>query len=739
MEFLDKLNEAQRQAVTVPDGAVLVVAGAGSGKTRVLVSRVAWLLTEKRVSPYQIFVTTFTNKAAREMKERLESLTGLDVRRLWLGTFHSLCCRILRMEEEFCPFDANFVIYDDDDCQKLLKQVVISLELNPEKFKAKSMSWRIGELKNKLQTPSDLLESAKDDWDKSVAAIYSEYQKQMRHNNALDFNDLLMEAVRLFEQHPGVLERYRSRFPYILVDEYQDTNHCQYRLIKQLAGSSGNVFVVGDPDQSIYGWRGADITNILDFERDFPSCRVINLTQNYRSSQTILAAANQVISNNTGRLEKDLWTDKGMGQPVISHSAANDRAEALYVMENITKLAAAGRPYSDFAVLYRMHSQSRSLEEQAIKYRIPYRIFAGIKFYERKEIKDSLAYLRLVANPADGISLDRIYNEPRRGIGKTSWDKLTILAAGREQSAYQLLQDPEALADFSFGARSKLLNFGGQIRSWLSFIREHDSVAELLEYIWQSSGYYQMLKNDPEGEDRLENLAQLYNVAAEFDARRLDEEEDEESSGSLVDFLAQVALATDTDDWQEGSGSLTMMSLHAAKGLEFPFVFLVGMEEGIFPHQRSLDSAEPEELEEERRLCYVGMTRAMEQLFLLRSQRRMLWNNLRHYPPSRFLEEIPDHLLSQSGGDPIREAALARQKQEPSFHNMEKFTIQKEQPKAQTAGAMLNIGDKIEHSKFGLGVIISMSGSGDDLEVGVAFPEAGIRKLLWRYAPAKKI
>ena len=758
MEFLNGLNKEQLATVTAGEGPMLIIAGAGSGKTRVLVSRCAYLINEKCIYPSNILAVTFTNKAAREMRERLTQTTGFNVDRMWLGTFHSVCVRILRRESEALNFGRNFVIYDDHDSESLLKKIAAQMELDEKKFAPRILSGVISKAKNSLHDAAYLSRVAGNEWERQTAAVYSRYQRLLRENNALDFDDLITETVLLFQENPQALQQYRERFKYIFVDEYQDINHTQYMLVKLLAGDNGNVCVVGDPDQSIYGWRGADMSNILGFEKDFPDCAVFSLTQNYRSTQNILSAANSVIANNLERKPKELWSDKGAGDRITLHTVENDRDEAYYVLSKINELMLAGYNYSDCVILYRTNSQTRAFEDACIKNRVPYRIIGSMKFYERKEVKDSLAYLKIIANPADGVSLGRVYNEPKRGIGKASWEKLEEFAMTRGCCLYDALASLDESSDspISRAAVLKLKHLYKMLERLRAFAGvgittqsygENVSLEQLLRKIWEETGYLEMLKLDPDGEQRLENLNELCNLAADFDRQFAQGELDEEET-PLSAFLARIALATDLDDWSADENYLTLMTLHAAKGLEFPIVFIVAMEENIFPHSRA--QADDDELEEERRLCYVGMTRAEEKLFLLRALRRLSWGRIVNNPLSRFLREIPKELLKETGA-PVRNAGF-----ESSFAGnyggganaaglknngrLNLFTGKPEADVAKKPAATepVQLGDRVVHAKFGLGVVVSASGEGDTLQVGIAFPDQGIKQLLWRYAPVKK-
>ncbi|MGI6360764.1 MAG: ATP-dependent helicase [Bacillota bacterium] len=717
------LNKQQQLAVVSEARAILVIAGAGSGKTRVLVERIRHLL-QQGVPPHAIMAVTFTNKAANEMKERLQDIYQTS---MWIGTFHALCARILRIESDALPFANNYLIYDADDSKSLLKKVIRELDLDDKKFTPQAVSFAISEAKNKLMTADKFAAAAQNDYEKRLAEIYFYYQKRLRENNALDFDDILLETWKLFSHQKQVLNKYRERFRHLLVDEYQDTNRCQYLLIKMLAGENNNLFVVGDPDQSIYRWRGADINNILDFEKDYPQCQVIKLVENYRSTQNILSAANSVIANNSNRKPKELFTDNGAGEKLILHIADTDRNEAAYVIYTVKRLRDKNYRYSDCAVLYRTHSQSRALEEECIRYGLPYRIFGGMKFYDRKEVKDCIAYLRAVVNPLDKEAWGRIYNQPRRGIGSITWER--VLAAAEEQSIVTVLENIDDVETLSTAPKRKLTLLAAMFKGFRDFRENNNSIAALLKEILQESGYQEDLFTTPEGEERWENIEQLFNIAAEFDLNFVP---DEEYNDALVAFLAQVALATDLDDLNETDNFITFMTLHSAKGLEFPIIFMPGMEEGLFPHKRSLMSVDKDDLEEERRLCYVGMTRARERLFFVAANKRYTWDGLVSNDLSRFLAEIPPELIEKTG--------IKKEYVDPHQpKNVNIFVSPKPSIEPVIPASLVNVGDKIEHSKFGVGIIVSMCGADKDLQVGVAFPDLGIKQLMWCYAPVKKV
>ncbi|BAF60710.1 superfamily I DNA and RNA helicases [Pelotomaculum thermopropionicum SI] len=708
MDLLSQLNPDQVAAVTHGEGPLLVLAGAGSGKTRVLTCRVAYLLKEFKVLPHQILAITFTNKAAGEMRERVGALVPETARDLWICTFHAACLRILRRQESFYGRDRNFVIYDADDQLTVLKDCIKELKLDDKKHPPRAVAAAISQAKNMLMGPGEYERHAYDQFSQAVSEVYSLYQDRLVKNNAVDFDDLIFLTVRLFREYPQVLAYYQNRFRHILVDEYQDTNHAQYVLVNLLAAAHRNLCVVGDPDQGIYGWRGADIRNILSFERDYPEAKVVRLEQNYRSTGFILEAANHIIRNNAGRREKRLWTAAGRGFPVIVHYAADEHAEADFVAGRILRLKELEkRPYRDFAVLYRTHAQSRVIEEVFVRAGIPYAIIGGLKFYERKEIKDMLAYLRLVLNPNDGLSLARIINVPRRGIGEASLQKIAVFAREGGISLVEALERAAEIAGLTAAAKARSAALGALLRD-LAERSSYSSVTELAREVMEKTGYRQELlaENTVEARTRLENLDEFLSVTGEFD-RQAEEK-------GLRSFLENVALVTDLDYYDEGADQVALMTLHSAKGLEFPVVFLTGMEEGVFPHSRSLP--EPGELEEERRLCYVGVTRARERLYLTHCWSRNLYGAQRCNMPSRFLEEIPPHLVSS---DDMLDG------------------MQEKRQAAAKVGRFI-LGDKVRHRKWGVGVIVGVQGEGEDTEFKVAFPDQGIKVLLAKYAPLEK-
>jgi len=645
--MLEELNPRQREAVTTTDGPLLVLAGAGSGKTRVLAYRIAYLIAKNIAPPWAILAITFTNKAAREMQERVAKLVGPAAADIWVSTFHSMCVRILRKDIERIGYGSSFGILDATDQLSVVRNVMKELNLDSKRFEPKAILAAISAAKNELVTADQYADRQGDFFQSIVAKVYTQYQKRLKSNNALDFDDLIMLTVRLFREAPDVLDYYQHRFRYIHVDEYQDTNHAQYVLCRLLAAKHRGLCVVGDSDQSIYRWRGADITNILNFEKDYPEAKTVLLEQNYRSTSTILDAANAVIANNAGRKPKNLWTDVRGGDNIVVCEADTEHGEGMFVADTIRRnVEESGMRYGDHAVLYRTNAQSRVIEEILIKAEIPYRIVGGIRFYDRKEIKDMLAYLRLAANPDDDISMERVVNVPKRGIGDATWDKVTAEAAARGVSVFRLLCDGLEELDIQSRARKALGEFRDLIMN-LHQMSEYLSVTELTEQAAELSGYREELRRDGslEAQARLENIDELLSVTQEFEKRNEDK--------SLLAFLTDLALIADIDslgDGEEAGDAVVLMTLHSAKGLEFPAVFIVGMEEGIFPGSRAL--TEPEELEEERRLCYVGITRAMRKLYLSHARTRLLYGRTSSNMPSRFLAEIPDKLkdVRQFGG-----------------------------------------------------------------------------------------
>lgn len=735
------LNPQQAEAVINTEGPMLIMAGAGSGKTKVLTCRVANLL-QKGVRPYRILAITFTNKAAAEMRERVNNMSGPAAKDVWLFTFHAFCARFLRMEIDKLPgYGGNFAIYDTADSQNLIKQILKEMNLDDKRFQPSGILSRISNAKNALQDAAAFARQAGDFYEQKVADIYSRYEQKLQLNNALDFDDLVMLSIKLLQENKEVREKYQDRFDYLLVDEYQDTNHAQYLLTKFLAAKHRNICVVGDADQSIYGWRGADIQNILDFEKDYPDAKVIKLEQNYRSTQIILDAANAVIENNTGRKPKNLWTENKSGADIIYFQAVDERDEARFVIEQLQNLQRTeNKKLGDMAILYRTNTQSRIFEEMLIKSGISYNMVGGLKFYERKEIKDIIAYLRVIFNPADSLSLLRIINVPKRGIGDASLAKIQAYAAANNVSLFEAVSNAAAIDGLSSRFVSKLDDLAGIIFELMNLANEAP-VEDLIDRVLRDTGYLEELENErtPQAQSRIDNLHELISVAQEFAAS--------EEENNLENFLAHVALVSDIDDTELGEDAITLMTLHSSKGLEFPVVFLVGMEEGLFPHARTL--MDETEIEEERRLCYVGITRAKEKLFLSSTKMRTIYGNTVTYPPSRFLQEIPARLVKTikrqerfsalENFKQVSEKYSARPQKPASTFNPHSFMPQKPAAAAGGTGTRFNTGDRVSHSKWGEGMVVSVKDSPDGQEVKVAFAGAGVRSLLTKYAVLKKL
>ncbi|MGE5582182.1 MAG: DNA helicase PcrA [Bacillota bacterium] len=724
MDILANLNEPQREAVCHTEGPLLILAGAGSGKTRVLTHRIAYLIS-KGVPPWQILAVTFTNKAAEEMRERVTRLIGPEAERMWVSTFHTACVRILRQEIEQLGFARNFVIFDTQDQLVLMKNILKDMNLSDKNYHPKALLSAISAAKNELIGPEEYQRQAADFWSSTVADVYREYQRKLRGNNGLDFDDLIMLTVRLFRELPAVLEKYRERFRYILVDEYQDTNHAQYELVNMLASKYRNLCVVGDDDQSIYSFRSADIRNILEFERDFPQVKVVKLEQNYRSTKNILHAANEVIKNNRGRKAKSLWTENREGEKVLLYQADDERDEAWFVAGEIQRLVKEeGRKYADFALLYRTNAQSRSFEEAMMARNLPYRVIGGMRFYERKEIKDILAYLRLVHNPADRISLSRIVNAPKRGIGEASLDRFLYFL---DDNQYTVLEGFEHIGEIpSLTARGirPLQEFYHLLQGWVEK-KEKLSVKDLSEAILHESGYLMDLRNEGtiEAQGRLENLDEFIALTDQFERNSDDK--------TLAAFLESVALVADIDNYEADSDTLVMMTLHSAKGLEFPVVFLVGLEEGLFPHNRSL--METRELEEERRLCYVGITRARQRLYITYANMRTLYGSFNNSVPSRFLMELPKESIINLKAARSEQAKISSVTPGRSVLNAAGPVNKGSNPDE------IQIGCKVSHPKWGIGTVVTREGNGGEAQVKVAFPGMGIKSLILAYANLEKV
>lgn len=734
--ILDRLNSNQLEAATQVNGPLLIMAGAGSGKTRVLTCRIAYLL-EQGVKPYNILAITFTNKAAAEMRERVNNIVGAQAKDIWLSTFHAFCARFLRMEiDNLGGYARNFVIYDSGDTQVLIKRCLKELNLDEKHFPPASIQSTISNAKNALNDAGDFAREADSFHAQKVAEVYQLYELKLKQNNALDFDDLLMLSVRLLEKDADVRQRYQQKFQYILIDEYQDTNRAQYLLAQILAAQHHNLCVVGDADQSIYAWRGADIRNIMDFEADYPEAKVIKLEQNYRSTQTILEAANAVIENNSDRKPKSLWTEKAGGDKIIHYLAFDERDEARFIADTITKQQTVFRTsYGKMAVLYRTNAQSRVIEEAFMKYRIPYTMVGGLKFYERKEIKDILAYLRVVFNPADAISLLRIINVPRRGIGDTSIGRLTDYANAKNCTLFDAISNPDEVPDLTARAKRPLESLAELIFNLIA-VKDSLPVTKLIEKIMHDSGYVDELQNEqtPQAEARIENLRELLSVAKDFAAT--------EAENNLENFLSHVSLVSDIDTAEMADERVTMMTLHSAKGLEFPIVFLAGLEEGIFPHSRTL--MDENEIEEERRLCYVGITRAERKLYVSNARMRTIYGNTVTYPPSRFLQEIPEDFVERFGTRQNRYSQSTQPAAATANVDKSRLTLVKtpaSAPATERPAARQDwrVGDKAQHSKWGIGTVVGVRGSGDDLELQVAFPGEGIRKLMVKFAPLIKV
>jgi DNA helicase II / ATP-dependent DNA helicase PcrA len=756
--LLDGLNPQQRAAVLHSGGPLLIVAGAGSGKTRVLTHRIAYLLAEREVSPSEILAITFTNKAAGEMRSRVGALVGeRRARAMWVMTFHSACVRILRREVTRFGYPSNFSIYDSGDSQRLMALVCRELELDARQFPPKSMAAQVSNLKNELEDYESFASRARTAREKALAEAYAEYQRRLVAAGAMDFDDLIMVTVNLFQAFPEVAEAYRRRFRHVLVDEYQDTNHAQYVLVRELVSGGTSLFsrtdngdsvppselcVVGDADQSIYAFRGATIRNIVEFEEDYPDATVILLEQNYRSTQTILSAANAVVSNNRGRKPKNLWSDAGSGPPIIGYVADNEHDEAAFAAEEVDRLTDAREATpGQVAVFYRTNAQSRVFEEVFIRVGLPYKVVGGVRFYERKEVRDLLAYLRLIANPADEVSLRRVLNVPKRGIGERAEEYVAAYAARERITFAEALRTPDDVPGLAARSASAITGFNAMIGELREQARSSGPVAELVEAVLEETGYQQSLEDSQDLQDaaRVENLQEMVNVAREFDATYEggagpDGETGPGGQNSLADFLERVSLVADADQIPEGEdhgGLVTLMTLHTAKGLEFPVVFLTGMEEQIFPHQQSM--TDTKQMEEERRLAYVGITRAEQRLYLTRAASRTWWGRPAFHSPSRFLSEIPAALIEWK-----RSASDAAAASVPAGARMAS------RPNVSVTGnravPALAPGDRVTHDKFGLGTVVSADGYGDNAEAKIDFGgEYGVKHLVLRYAPLEKL
>ncbi|HCD7929987.1 TPA: DNA helicase PcrA [Enterococcus faecium] len=739
-ELLNGMNPRQKEAVLHTDGPLLLMAGAGSGKTRVLTHRIAYLIEEKEVNPWNILAITFTNKAAKEMKERVNAILASGGEDVWVSTFHSMCVRILRRDVDFIGYNRNFTIIDSSEQLTLMKRILKELNIDPKKYDPRSILGTISQAKNSLQTPQDFAKMQGSYYEEIAAKCYAAYQKELQYNQCMDFDDLIMNTIRLFEEHPDSLTYYQNKFHYIHVDEYQDTNHAQYTLVNLLAGRFRNLCVVGDADQSIYGWRGADMQNILDFEKDYPDAAVILLEQNYRSTKNILSAANQVIENNSNRKPKNLWTENKEGNKITYYRADNERDETRFIVDRMQEeIRSNHRNYGDFAILYRTNAQSRVMEETLLKANIPYKMVGGHKFYDRKEIKDILAYLNVLANPQDSISFERIVNSPKRGIGPGSIEKLRSFASLHEWPLLEAAQNVD-LANIGGKAGQQLGAFGEMIQEVTQMI-PYLTVTELTKEVLDRSGYLEDLKiqNTLEAQARIENLEEFLTVTQEFDKQfeQQNEEDADAPEEKLTVFLNDLALVSDIDNLEEDASQVTLMTLHAAKGLEFPVVFLIGLEEGVFPLSRAL--MEESELEEERRLAYVGITRAEEALYLTNAFSRTLYGRTQYNRPSRFVEEIDQELLEIEGMRPTpkKTPVFAKKTAAYSYKQPETAVVSS---KSATGGEKNSWkpGDKVKHKKWGLGTVIRVSGTSKDLELDVAFPSQGVKRLLAAFAPIEK-
>lgn len=742
--ILKGLNPQQKKAVQITEGPLLVVAGAGSGKTSVLTRRIAYLVAEKGIAPWNILAITFTNKAATEMKEREYKLLGQQADGIWMSTFHALCVRILRRDAEKIGYSSNFSIADSAEQLTLIKHIQKEQNINPKMYEPRRILSAISNGKNDLLTPNAFSASAASPFEKITAQVYQEYQKRLKNDQIMDFDDLIMQTLVLFKKAPTVLHYYQNKFRYLLVDEYQDTNQAQYELCHALAAQYKNICVVGDADQSIYGWRGANMENIMNFEQDYhdDGVQTVKLEQNYRSTGHILAAANAVIKNNRNRKAKKLWTDQGEGAKVTYYRAQSGDDEAHFLIAKIQEeVKEKKRSYHDFAVLYRTNAQSRTVEESFVKSNVPYQIVGGHKFYDRKEIMDIMAYLKLVANPSDSMSFNRIINTPKRGIGPVSVRRFMDFARDNGLSILGAF-DHISMSGVTARAGARLSDFGAKLRDAINFAKDH-TVTGLTEKILQDFGYTAALKAEHtiEAETRLENLDEFLSVTKRFDDEY---EENDDAENALSDFLSEVSLLSDQDDLANNDDQVALMTLHAAKGLEFPVVFLVGMEDGLFPLSRAL--MEDDQLEEERRLAYVGITRAKRELFLTNAYSRMMYGRMQNNPPSRFLAEIDQDDLNIENSVPITLTSANFQAETAPFANSdERARAQVYTPKVKPAGAVgaekkgWNVGDQVEHKSWGRGVVTKVNGKGEDMELDIAFSGKGIKRLLAAFAPIKKV
>lgn len=746
-DLLKSMNDKQKEAVEQTEGPLLVMAGAGSGKTRVLTHRIAYLIEDKHVMPWNILAITFTNKAAREMKERVNKLLEVGGDDVWVSTFHALGVRILRRNIEKLGYNQAFNIAGTSEQKTLIKRILSDQNLDPKKNDPRAILGAISNAKNDMETPAEYAEKHNDGnpFHQVVAGVYEEYQKRLKQNDSVDFDDLIMLTIELFEKFPNVLSYYQNKFHYIHVDEYQDTNEAQYRLVQLLADKYQNICVVGDADQSIYGWRGANMSNILNFEKDYPTAHTVMLEQNYRSTKTILDAANGVIQNNDERKDKNLWTENAQGEKITYYRAQSERDEAQYIVAKIKEEIEKGHySYDDFAVLYRMNAQSRVIEETFMKSNIPYNIVGGHKFYERKEIMDILSYLGLVANPNDSLSFERVINVPKRGIGNASFEKLRMFAGDAGMNLSEAAANVMMANAIPARARNAIANFGQTMKEIGTDVKTK-TVTEITEAILEKTGYLAELKQTKslENQARIENIEEFISVTQNFDDKY--EPADSETGNRLVDFLADLALVSAQDDVDENAKQVTLMTLHAAKGLEFPVVFMPGMEEKLFPLARAAEK--PNELEEERRLAYVGITRAQKKLYMTNAFSRMLYGRMQNNPASRFMEEIKPELLandeamrSQGPKTPFDNSTYNR-RTERAFSTPYKRPTQRVEKPQETGANKKNwtVGDKVTHKAWGIGTVVKVNGTGEDMELDIAFPEKGIKRLLAAFAPITKV
>jgi len=709
--LLAGLNPIQKEAVLHTEGPVLIVAGAGSGKTRALTHRIAYLIRERGVSPYEILAITFTNKAAQEMAERVEGLLGTRIAKgMWILTFHSACARILRREHTHLGVPSHFSIYDEGDTERAIAIVEKQMNVDPKRYPPRAVAAVIGRAKDNLIAPAEFAAEASTFYERTIADIYAAYQQRLRSAGALDFDDIIMETVRLFRDHPEVLEHYQERFRYVLIDEYQDTNRAQYHLVNQLAAKHRNICVVGDADQGVYSWRGATIQNLLDFEHDFPDAAIFVMEQNYRSTQNILQLANALIEHNVQRKPKSLWTEADHGELAVRHRAENEHDEAWFVATEVERLIQEeGFRYGDIAVFYRTNAQSRVLEDVFMRAGLPYRIVGGVRFYQRKEIKDILGYLRAVVNPGDLISIRRIVNTPKRGIGEATVASIERFAADEDLAFMQAARRAEEISTLGQRAKGAVAAFVQVVDALNALAADGTRPAAMVEAAFTESGYLVELEAERtiEAMGRVENLKELVGVAREFESRQPD--------GTVPDFLEQIALFTEQDEYEAEDPAITLMTLHNAKGLEFEVVFMAGMEDGVFPHYRSMGDAA--QLEEERRLAYVGITRARQRLYLTHAWSRSLFGGSNYNPPSRFLSEIPAHLVHSVEGEPVTGQNGSGSGREP---------------------LAVAAGDTVVHDRWGEGVVVSISGAGERAEATIAFEEVGEKRLLLAYAPLAK-